>query len=156
VLYFHPIKLPGGQYLTYKFIKMNSTVKTKLLFIVSLLFGLVFINAGLSKFFNYMPAPENLPAKFLKAMAAVAAIGWLMPLIGVAEIVGGILIIIPRTRALGALIIFPVMAGIFLTTIVQDTSGLPVSIILFAILIWIMYDNRKRYLPLIQENQPEK
>lgn len=125
-------------------------MKQKITFVLSLLFGLMFINAGLNKFLNYMPMPENLPEKMVKAMAAFMEIGWLMPLVGIAEIVGGILIILPKTRALGALIIFPVMVGIVLTNIVQDTSGLPIALILSAILAWIMYENREKYSPLIK------
>jgi len=127
---------------------MKNSIKTKILFVLALLFGLMFINAGLNKFLNYMPMPENLPDKMLKAMAAFMEIGWLMPLVGLAEIVGGLLMIIPKTRALGALIIFPVIIGITLTNIFQDSSGLPIVLILWAILIWIMVENRKKYLPL--------
>ena len=124
-------------------------MKQKILFVLSLLFGLMFINGGLNKFFNYMPVPDNLPEKLTKAMAAFMEIGWLMPLVAVAELVGGVLIIIPKTRALGALIIFPVMVGIVLTHIVQDRTGLPIALVLSAILGWIMYENRERYLPMV-------
>ncbi|HTN22143.1 MAG TPA: DoxX family protein [Pelobium sp.] len=128
---------------------MKNSIKTKILFVLALLFGLMFINAGLNKFLNYMPMPEKLPDKMLKAMAAFMEIGWLFPLVGLAEILGGLLIIIPKTRALGALIILPVMVGITLTNIVQDSSGLPMVIALWAILIWIMVENRRKYLLLI-------
>ncbi len=37
-----------------------TVMKNKILFVVSLLFGLLFINAGLNKFFNYMPVPKLL------------------------------------------------------------------------------------------------
>lgn len=123
-------------------------MKNKITFVLSLLFGLMFINAGLNKFLNYMPMPDNLPEKMMKAMNAFMEIGWIMPLVGAAELVGGILIIIPRFRALGALIVFPVMVGIVLTNIVQDTSGLPIAAVFSAILLWIMYDNRAKYAPL--------
>lgn len=124
------------------------TMKNKITFVLSLLFGLMFINAGLNKFLNYMPMPENLPEKMLKAMNAFTEIGWLMPLVGVVEALGGLLIIIPKTRALGALMIFPIMVGIVLTNIVQDSSGLPIAGVFSAILIWIMYENKEKYAPL--------
>ncbi len=126
-------------------------MKNKILFVVSLLFGLMFINAGLNKFFNYMPMPEKMPEKMMKVMGAFMEIGWLMPLVGMAEIVGGILVIIPRTRALGALIIFPVMIGILLTNIVTDRSGLPIGLVCAAILLWILYDNREKYMHLVRK-----
>lgn len=123
-------------------------MKNKITFVLSLLFGLMFINAGLNKFLNYMPMPENLPEKMLKAMNAFMEIGWLMPLVGAVEVLGGLLIIIPKTRALGALMIFPIMVGIVLTNIVQDSSGLPIAGVFSAVLIWIMYDNKEKYAPL--------
>jgi putative oxidoreductase len=70
-------------------------------------------------------------------------------LIGIAELAGGLLIIFPKTRALGAIIIFPVMVGIFLTNTVQDTQGLPIVIILGIIWGWIIYEQREKYLPII-------
>lgn len=125
-------------------------MKRKIIFVLSLLFGLMFINAGLNKFFNYMPPPENLPENLQKAFKAFSDIGWLMPLVGVFEVLGGLLFIFPRTRALGALVIFPVMIGIMLTNTVTDTSGLPIALVFFAINLWVIYENREKYLPMIR------
>ncbi|XRE42273.1 hypothetical protein ACIVBQ_000477 [Tenacibaculum discolor] len=125
-------------------------MKQKILFVLSLLFGLMFINSGLNKFLNYMPMPEDLPEKMMSAMTAMMEIGWLMPLVGIAEILGGILFIIPKTRALGAVAIFPVMIGIMLTNIFQAPSGLPIAIALFAINLWVIYENRDAYQHMIK------
>jgi putative oxidoreductase len=125
-------------------------MKNKIQFVLSLLFGLMFINGGLNKFFNYMPMPKNAPAEGMKDFAAMMEISWLMPLLATAEIIGGILFIIPKTRALGAIVIFPIMVGILLTHIFVDTSFLPVALVLAAILTWIMYENREKYLPMIR------
>lgn len=125
-------------------------MKKKILFVVSLLFGLMFINAGLNKFLNYMPVPADLPENMMQMMTAFMQIGWLMPLIAVAEIVGGILFIISKTRALGAIIIFPVLVGIVLTHITVAPSGLPMALILVGIEIWVMIENREKYLPMVK------
>jgi len=125
-------------------------MKSKVTFVICLLFGLMFINAGLNKFLNYMPVPKDMPENLMKVFGAFMTIGWLMPLVGIAEIVGGILFIIPKTRALGALVIFPVMIGILLTNIITAPSGLPIALILLAIEIWIIIGNRNRYLVMIK------
>ena len=125
-------------------------MKNKIIFVLSLLFGLMFINAGLNKFFYYMPMPENLPEKMQKAMTAFTEIGWIMPLVGAVEVLGGLLIIIPKFRAVGALMILPIMVGIVLTNIVQDTSGLPFALVLSAILISIMFQNKEKYSALFK------
>jgi uncharacterized membrane protein YphA (DoxX/SURF4 family) len=125
-------------------------MKKKILFVVSLLFGLMFINAGLNKFFNYMPVPKDMPEKLMKTMGAFMEISWLMPLIGIAEILGGVLFIPNKTRALGAIIIFPVMIGILLTNIIYAPSGLPIALVLLAINLWVIIENRAKYLPMIK------
>lgn len=125
-------------------------MKNKILFVVCLLFGLMFINAGLNKFFNYMPVPDDIPESMKRVMAAFMEIKWLMPLIGFAEVLGGVLIIIPKVRALGAIVIFPVMIGIVLTHIILEPSGMPMALILFAINLWVIFENREKYLPMVR------
>jgi uncharacterized membrane protein YphA (DoxX/SURF4 family) len=125
-------------------------MKKKILFGVSLLFGLIFINSGLNKFFNYMPMPKDMPEKMMKVMGAFMEIGWLFPLIAVAEITGGVLFITNRFRALGAIILFPVLVGILLTHILIAPSGLPLAIVLLGIEIWVIIENREKYLPMIK------
>lgn len=124
-------------------------MKNKIKFILSLLFGLMFINAGLNKFFNYMPVPDDLPDSMIEVTEAFMTIRWLMPLVGIFEIVGGILFIFPKTRAFGAIVIFPIMVGILLTNIINAPSGLPVAAVLFIINLWIIFENKDKYLPLI-------
>ncbi|WP_153800311.1 DoxX family protein [Foetidibacter luteolus] len=125
-------------------------MKTKILNVLSVLFGLLLINGGLNKFFNYMPVPDNLPEPLIKDSMAMMEISWLMPLVGTAEVTGGLLILFPKTRALGALIVFPVMVGVLLTHISVAPDGLFIALIIWAILIWIIFENRHKYLPLIK------
>jgi len=125
-------------------------MKKKILFVLSLLLGLMLVNSGLNKFFNYIPVPEDLPENVLRDNEALMEISWLLPLIAIAEILGGILIVFPKTRALGALVIFPVMVGVLLTHIFVAPSGLPIALVIWAILIWIIIDNKNSYLPIIK------
>ncbi|MDI9256903.1 DoxX family membrane protein [Flavobacterium sedimenticola] len=124
-------------------------MKSKIIFVVSLLFGLLFINAGLDKFLHHMPVPNDIPEPLMKAFGAFMEINWLLPLVGAAELVGGVLFIIPKTRALGAVVLFPVMVGILLTNTITDTSGMPIALVLLAIHLWVIYENRAKYAHLI-------
>jgi uncharacterized membrane protein YphA (DoxX/SURF4 family) len=125
-------------------------MKNKIQFVLALLFGLLFINAGLNKLFNYLPIPPDLSEEVLKDFGAMQEIIWLMPLLALSEIIGGILIVIPKTRALGAIIVLPAMVGILLNHIYVDRSGLIMAVILAAILGWVIYDNKEKYLPMIR------
>jgi len=126
-------------------------MKRKILFVLCLLAGLMFINAGLNKFFNYMPAPKDMPEKMVKVMTAFMEIGWLMPLVGFVEVIGGLLLIFNRTRALGAIVILPVLTGILLANISMAPSGLPIVFALIAIVAWAIIDNWDKYLPMIRK-----
>lgn len=113
----------------------------------------MFINAGIDKFFGYMPVPEDIPVSMIKVMTAFMEIGWFMPLVAVVEIVGGELFIIPKVRALGAIVIFPILIGILLTNIFNAPSGLPIALILLAVNIWVLIENRRKYLPMVQQSK---
>jgi putative oxidoreductase len=125
---------------------MNKHIMT----VLSILFGLLLINGGLDKFFHYMPIPENLPVEVVTDGIALLEIQWLMPLIGTAELIAGLLILIPKTRLLGALIFFPVFCGIFLTHITVAPDGLPIAIIMALLLLAIFYQNKAKLLQLIK------
>ncbi len=124
-------------------------MKKKILFTLSLLTGLLFINGGLDKFFHYMPVPKELPEKLISMGQAFAEIGWLMPLVGTIEIIGGLLLIFGKTRALGAIVLLPVVTGILLVNITASPATLPIVLIIIAVLSWAIIDNWKKYLPMI-------
>lgn len=125
-------------------------MKKKILLVLSILLGLMFINAGLNKFFNYMPMPEGIPENVMKDMMALMEISWLMPLIAMVEITSGVLFMFNKTRAFGTIIIFPVMIGILLHHIFVAPSGLLIALVLFAILVWTIVENRDKYLLMIK------
>lgn len=116
------------------------------------LFGLMFINAGLDKFFHYMPMPTDLPEEAKKAFGAFMQIPWLMPLVGIVEFIGGLLVIFPKTRTLGALILFPVMVGILAHnfSVAPAFVGIAIALVLFLINLWILWEGRKQYQGLFQ------
>lgn len=124
-------------------------MKNKILTALCILFGLMMINSGLNKFFNYMPMPE-MSEEMMQIMGGFMTIEWIFPLVAIIEIIGGALIAIPRTRALGALVILPVMLGIFVHHLVHDLSGIGIALLLFAINIWAIVANWDKYEPIIK------
>lgn len=126
-------------------------MKAKVLFVLCLLTGLMFLNAGLDKFFHYMPVPKDMPEKMVKSGMAMMEIGWLMPLVGAVEVIGGLLLIFKKTRALGAIVILPVLVGILLTNITVAPSGLPIVLIIIAVITWVIIENWHKYLPMVKE-----
>lgn len=120
-------------------------MKNKILLILCILFGLLMVNAGLNKIFQYMPMPEDMPAEAIQLFEAFMSIKWLMPLIAVVEIIGGVLIAIPKTRAFAAIMMLPITVGILLTHLVNMPDGLIMAIILFAVNLWVLWENKSKY-----------
>ncbi len=125
-------------------------MKSKILWVVCILFGLMFINSGLNKFFNYMPMPEDIPAEMLEIMGAFNTIGWLMPLVALIEILGGVLVLIKPLRTLAAVMLFPILVGILLIHILNEPSGLIIALVFFAIELWLLYEGREKIKPLFK------
>ena len=115
--------------------------------IFSTIFGLMFINAGLDKFFHYMPMPELEP-EMIKLYEAFGTIVWLMPLIGFIELLGGLLFIFPKTRALGAIVILPITIGIIIHNAVFMPEGLAIAGPFFLVNLWMIADNWGKYKPM--------
>lgn len=92
------------------------------------------------------PTPEQM-----KLFSAFGEIIWLMPLVGIVEITGGLLFIFPKTRALGAIVILPVMVGIVTHVFTMDKSPMGMSIagVMFLINLWIIIDNKEKYKHLV-------
>ena len=125
-------------------------MKNKIFNVISVLFALLMINGGLNKFFNYLPVPPDLPVDLVNDNAALLEIEWMMPLVASAELLGGILILFSKTRALGAIIVFPIVVGILLLHATVAPNELPIALVLVAVLGWMFYENREKYLQLIK------
>mgnify|MGYP000978065657 CR=1 FL=1 len=117
--------------------------------IVFILFGLAFVFFGTAKFINIMPVPE-MTEEQLSIVEALMKLKWLTPLVGCMEIAGGLLIVFPKTRALGAIILLPILIGVFLHHSTLDPSGTPMAAVLLLIAIWVIGDNWKKYLPMVK------
>ncbi len=129
---------------------IKSVMKNKIILIVAILLGAMMVNSGLNKFFHYMPMPE-MSAPAATFMGALAAAGWFFPLVALVEIVGGLLLAIPKTQALGAIVLFPVVIGIVLFHLFLDPPTVVMSLIMLAILFIIIAQNRLKYMPMISK-----
>ena len=74
-----------------------------------------------------------------------------MPLIAVVEILGGVLVMFKQTRALGAVMLFPILIGILLIHILNEPSGLVVALIFFALDLWFLFESRNKLKPLFNK-----
>ena len=83
--------------------------------VVSALLGFLFIFAAVMVLFNLaQPKPEDMPQEGSPAAFFMAAIGptGMLTLVKVCELVGGLLVVIPRTRNIGLLFLGPIIVNI--------------------------------------------
>lgn len=124
-------------------------MKEKILTVLCALFGIGMIVFGANKLVPFLPMPE-LTEEQKTIFGAFGTLKWLMPLVGVAEIAGGLLIAIPKTRALGALVILPVMVGILAHNLTFDVKSIAIPAVFAFINLWAIIDSKHKYMPMIK------
>ena len=101
----------------------SRNMKKQLIFtIAKYLLALMMIVFGANKFIgfaNVPPPPDETAQLFLGAMFS----SYLAKLVGLTEIVGGILLLVPRTVFIGLLLLLPVVANIVGFHLVHDMPG---------------------------------
>lgn len=120
--------------------------------VAGVLFGLVFVFASVVVLFNLFPAPaipEGTPMWHF--MAAFGPTGYLT-FVKVLELLGGILVAIPRTRNIGLLILGPIIVNILAYHIfVMGGEGLFGWMVLAAagLALYLLWVERRAFAQLV-------
>jgi len=121
--------------------------------IVGGLLGLLFLVFGLNFFFNFIPMPDGPPEGSPPAifMAALYPTGYLA-FVKCFEILGGILVAIPKTRNFGLLLLGPVIVNILAFHVfLTKGAGLadPVVILITILSLFLLWRERKAFAGLL-------
>jgi uncharacterized membrane protein YphA (DoxX/SURF4 family) len=128
--------------------------KYYLIWTVSILLSVFFIYKGLTKHIlgecKVYPADTSIPQDYINVINALCYSGFLK-VIGVFQILSGLLLIIPRTRLIGALLLLPIILNIFMLHLFLDNrpeelveTGIPLFLNL--LLLILMYDKWRKIL----------
>jgi hypothetical protein len=127
-------------------------MKKCLPYIASIVLGLLFIMASAMYFLHLGPKPDSPagspPAHF---MAALVPTGY-MSFVKVFELTGGIVVMIPRLRNLGLLLLGPVIVNIIaFHTFLKHGEGLlnPMLDIVIVCALYLLWDARKKFSGLL-------
>jgi putative oxidoreductase len=119
--------------------------------IASILLGGLFIMSAVTILFNLAPMPE-LPkdTPIAHFMAAVGPTGY-MTFIKIIELLGGILLIVPKTRNLGLLCLGPIIINIlaFHQFVAGDGIVQPILIGISVLSLYLLWADRKAWKALI-------
>ena len=126
-------------------------MKSKMLFISSLLLGFTYITFGLNHFFKFIPIPPEDPESIASSfMFAMFTTGFLA-LVKVLEVIGGLLIFFVKTRRLGLLILSPISINVILySTLITGGSLLqPIILLILFLNAYLIFEDRKRIIAFL-------
>lgn len=103
-------------------------MKTRINFAAQALLGFLFLVFGLNGFLSFLPMPAPT-AEGGAYLGALAATGYMFPLIKGTEVVAGVLLLSRRYSALALLLLAPVVVNILAYNIALDASGLPLGLL---------------------------
>ena len=117
--------------------------------IVGGLLGFIFVAISLMILLGLAPKPENPPPLVAQFMGVFVASGWLI-VVKVCELIGGILVAIPKTRNFGLLILGPIVINILCFHILVEKGGLLGAPLLVAgLAAFLLWAERKSFLGLL-------
>jgi hypothetical protein len=114
-----------------------------------LLLGLVFFVFGLNGFLQFLPTPPA-PEKAVAFLGALAATGYMFPLIKSVEVIGGALLLSNRFVPLALAIVAPNVVNIVLFHAVLAPGGLAVALFVLALELFTAWSYRDAFAPLLR------
>jgi uncharacterized membrane protein YphA (DoxX/SURF4 family) len=116
--------------------------------VVRVLFGGLFVFSGSNKLIGFLPPPELAPpgAAFI---AAIAATGYLLGLIGLVETVFGVLVIAGRFVPLALTVLAPIVVNIALFHLLLAPS-LPVAVFVVASELFLAWQYRDAFAGVLE------
>ncbi|RNC87867.1 MAG: hypothetical protein ED556_01360 [Winogradskyella sp.] len=124
---------------------MNKTIQH----IIGGLLGLLMVIFGLNKFLGFIPVEppsDPIAQKFMGAMFST----YLFKVVAIAEIIGGILLVIPKTKFIGWLILVPIVFNIVAFHVAHDFIGNGIWLLPTLLFIVISYFEREHISSLVK------
>jgi uncharacterized membrane protein YphA (DoxX/SURF4 family) len=118
--------------------------------VVRWLMGAVFVLFGASKFYPFMPTPPVPPAA-ATFIAALMTSGYMWPLLGLIEIMGGALLLYGRYVPISVAILAPVITNIalYLLLLAKTGPGMVMALFLVSCELFLIWRYRQRWALMV-------
>ena len=121
----------------------------KIVFSISLIFGIILVILGVMAFMN-LPLPDFYPPKALAFLQALGDTGYMSYVTGIIQILVGLMFITRRYVALGAVILMPISFNIVIFHLFLDLKTIIPGLIIFALNVFILYTEHDKYKSLLR------
>ena len=124
-------------------------MNSKFTSIIRILLGIVLLVFGLNKFYPlpFLPAPK-LPEHASEFMNSLVATGYVLPIVGVLEVLIAILLLSKKWLAFALILLAPISLNILLFHLFLDLPGIGGAILVAVLNGILIYKHWPQYRPL--------
>jgi len=126
-----------------------NTIQRLIPTVAGYLLGAIMMFLGMNGLLRFLPQPP-VPAEAGSFLGALAATGYMFPLISLVEVVGGVMLLSGRFVPLALALLAPVVVNAVLFHAVLSPAGLGVVLIILALEIGLAAANREAYAPMLR------
>lgn len=125
-------------------------MKNKSILVARILLGAALLTFGLNGFFHFMPNPPAT-AEAGALLGALAKTGYFFPFVKAIEVVTGLLLLSNKFVAFALVLFTPILVGIAQINLILNPSGIPITIFLLGLHLFLAYQYRAHYKSLFQQ-----
>ena len=131
------------------------TIRSKLPTVARVLMGVPFLVFGLNGFLHFLPTPP-MPAAAGAFVGALAASGYLFPILKSVEVASALLLLSGRFVPLALTMLAPVLVNIVAFHAALAPAGLAIPLVLLAAEIYLAWVHRDAFAPLLRAKNDAK
>ena len=122
-------------------------MNSKFTYLMRILLGIILLVFGLNKFLNFIDAPA-LPENAEAFITSLATTGYVLQVVGVIEILIGLLLLINKWVAFALVVLVPISVNILLFHLFLDIPGISGALLVTILNGILMYKLWPKYKPL--------
>ena len=119
------------------------------------LLGAVFFVFGLNGFLQFLPQPP-MPVAAGSFFGALAATGYLLPLVKIVEVTAGVMLLSNRFVPLALALLAPNVVNIVLFHAMLAPGGLGIALVVLALEVGLAVSYREAYKPMLRARNEAK
>lgn len=115
--------------------------------IIRIALGLALVVFGANKFLHFIPMepPTGAAGEFMNSLGAT---GYIFPVVGVLEVIIGVLLLLKKWVAFGLILLAPIAINILLFHLFLDIPGVAIALIITCFNGILIYKHWQQYKPL--------